>query len=71
MIEVTRVMDGVFVLRDRAGSCVDLVIGQHEALLFDTCTGVEDLYGAVRKLTDLPLRVLNSHGHFDHIGGNA
>ena len=71
MIEVTQVMDGVFVLTDRAGSCADLVIGQREALLFDTCTGVDDLYGAVRKLTDLPLRVLNSHGHFDHIGGNA
>ena len=71
MIETTQVMDGVFVLMDRAGSCSDLVIGKHEALLFDTCTGVDDLYGAVRKLTDLPLRVLNSHGHFDHIGGNA
>jgi len=71
MIEATRVMDGVFVLMDRAGSCADLVIGEREALLFDTCTGVDDLYAAVRELTDLPLRVINSHGHFDHTGGNA
>ena len=71
MIEYTQVMDGVFVLMDRAGSCADLVVGKREALLFDTCTGVDDLRGAVRKLTDLPLRVINSHGHFDHTGGNA
>ena len=71
MINCTRVMNRVWVLRDRAGCCANLVVGEREALLFDTCSGLDDLAAAVRQVTRLPLRVVNSHGHYDHIGGNA
>ncbi len=33
--------------------------------------GVDDMYTAVRSITELPHLVINSHGHFDHIGGDA
>ena len=48
----------------------DLLIGEHSALLWDTGYGLDDLYSLVRRITDLPLYVVNSHGHLDHTGGN-
>lgn len=68
--EVTCICDNVYVLTDRAGCCVNLVVGKEKALVFDTGLGTDDIHGLVRKMTGLPLVVINSHGHFDHIGGN-
>ena len=69
--EVTCICDNVYVLTDRAGCCVNLVVGKEKALVFDTGSGTDDIHGLVRKMTGLPLVVINSHGHFDHIGGNS
>ena len=69
--EVTCICDDVYVLTDRAGGCVNLVIGKEKALVFDTGSGTDDIHGLIRRITGLPLVVINSHGHFDHIGGNG
>lgn len=47
-----------------------LIIGSDSALLFDTGNGLDNIKTIVEQLTDKPIRVLNSHSHFDHIGGN-
>ena len=47
-----------------------LIVGAERALLFDTGLGIGDMKQAVSELTDLRLIVLNSHTHYDHIGGN-
>lgn len=70
MIRTTKITDQVYLLRDRADCCSNLVLGEERALVFDTGAGVDDLHRAVRELTRLPLLVINSHGHFDHICGN-
>ena len=49
---------------------MDLIVGSHHALLFDTGYGFGDLCGLVRGITDLPLYVVISHGHVDHACGN-
>jgi len=47
-----------------------LIIGAESAVLFDTGNGIGNIWSIVSQLTDKPVRVLNSHSHFDHIGGN-
>lgn len=55
---------------ENSGVHMDLLVGEHHALLFDTGYGFDDLYGFIRGITDLPLYVVNSHGHVDHAAGN-
>ncbi len=47
-----------------------LITGKEKAVLWDTGTGIGDIKQIVDQLTDLPLIVLNSHTHYDHVGGN-
>ena len=47
-----------------------LIIGEKRALLFDTGMGISDVRTVVSELTHLPVIVLNSHTHDDHVGGN-
>jgi glyoxylase-like metal-dependent hydrolase (beta-lactamase superfamily II) len=48
-----------------------LVVGSERAALIDTGMGVGDIRQVVRGITSLPVVVINSHAHWDHIGGNA
>jgi len=48
-----------------------LIVGTERALLFDTGLGIDSMSVAVGELTTLPVSVLNSHTHYDHVGGNA
>lgn len=47
-----------------------LILGKDRALLFDTGMGIGDLKALTQKLTHLPIIVLNSHTHNDHVGSN-
>src|SRR3954468_10845259 len=72
--EVYRVATGVFALvesRQFQETISYLIVGERGALLFDTGLGVVPIRPVVEELTSLPVRVLNSHTHYDHVGGNA
>ena len=45
-----------------------LIIGDKQAMLFDTGMGIGDLRNLTTELTKLPIVVLNSHTHNDHVG---
>ncbi|MGB8063792.1 MAG: MBL fold metallo-hydrolase [Candidatus Sulfotelmatobacter sp.] len=47
-----------------------LILGDKRAMLFDTGMGISDLKKVIAELTKLPVVVLNSHTHDDHVGDN-
>lgn len=71
--KVYAVAQGVFAIsepRQYEGVSSYLVIGSKRAVLFDSGLGVARIGEVVGRLTTLPVTVLNSHTHFDHVGGN-
>ena len=46
-----------------------LLIGIDKCLLIDTGLGVGNLLEVINRLTDLPVEVVVTHVHWDHIGG--
>lgn len=47
-----------------------LILGSKKALLFDTGMGVVPIKPVIDQLTSQEVIVINSHSHFDHVGGN-
>jgi glyoxylase-like metal-dependent hydrolase (beta-lactamase superfamily II) len=47
-----------------------LIVGNKQAVLFDTGMGIGDIHSLVSRLTSRPIVVVNSHTHNDHVGGN-
>ena len=56
----------------KTGLAVDayLVCGTTRAVLIDTLYYTSNLYDIVRELTSLPLDVILTHGHIDHVGAS-
>jgi len=46
-----------------------LAIGKEKAALIDTGYGLSSIKEYVESITKLPLTVILTHGHFDHVGG--
>lgn len=70
---ITEPEGGVFVIEEpfhdeRVKSF--LIVGEQRAILLDTGMGVADIRAVVDALTEVPIIVVNSHAHWDHIGGN-
>jgi len=71
--EVYKVASGTFAIYEPHQSeevISYLIAGQKQAVLFDTGMGIGDIKKIVSRLTSLPVVVLNSHTHDDHVGGN-
>lgn len=49
--------------------CCYLVEGQQRAAMLDCCIGIGNISRTVRELTELPVILLLTHGHVDHLGG--
>jgi len=46
-----------------------LVLGEDRGVLVDTGNGIGDLRALVEELTDLPVSVVLTHEHYDHVAG--
>ena len=61
---------GVWLMDEAHEATGYLVIGEKRACVIDTMNGYFNLYEEVRKITDKPVFVINTHGHGDHFLGN-
>jgi cyclase len=71
-IRTTRVRDNVYILAG-AGGNIGVSVGDDGVMLIDSeYAGLTDkLIAAVKSISDRPIRfVINTHWHFDHVGGN-
>jgi len=71
--EIYVAADGVFALYEPGHweeTIAYLILGDERAILFDTLMGIGNLQAVVEQLTDLPITVVNSHSHYDHVGDN-
>ena len=71
--DVRRVEPGLFAInqpKQAQEAIAYLVVGSTRALLFDSGIGLVPIKPVVDKLTSLPVIVINSHSHYDHVGGN-
>ncbi len=48
-----------------------LIIGTERDLLIDTGIGIGNIRSVVETMTHLPYDVVNTHHHYDHVGGNG
>lgn len=48
-----------------------LLLGDAEAVLIDTGQGIDNIKRVTDQLTNLPIRVLTTHVHYDHIGSHG
>jgi glyoxylase-like metal-dependent hydrolase (beta-lactamase superfamily II) len=67
---VQRLREGIYLVGEPMHVNSYLILGSERAVLLDTGMGISNIRAAVEKLTDLPVLVVNSHYHFDHVGGN-
>jgi glyoxylase-like metal-dependent hydrolase (beta-lactamase superfamily II) len=71
--EVYRIRPGVFAVYEphQLEEVISyLIVGNDKALLFDTGMGISNIQAVVAGLTKLPISVVNSHTHNDHVGDN-
>jgi Zn-dependent hydrolases, including glyoxylases len=71
---VNKIMDGVYHINEpiigALTICCTLILGNEKALVLDTGNGIGNLKETIKSITNLPLVVINSHGHIDHVSGN-
>lgn len=73
--EIVKIVDGIYQIKyfwlGMANVYMFLVVGTKKALLIDTGYSVTGALKYAKTVTDLPIEVVNTHAHFDHIGGNG
>lgn len=65
-----KINDHVWHIADGEIDNIYLIEGRDSALLIDTGIGAANLNAFVKKLTNLPVIVVNTHSHPDHSGSN-
>ena len=66
--KVRKIDDHTWQLEDPFYTYLYLIEGTERAVLFDTGNGFSGLREIILSLTDKPVSIILSHGHFDHTG---
>lgn len=67
---IMQICDHIWLMNDNNEATGYVVAGNKYAAAIDTMIGLVNVEAEARKLTNLPLICVNTHGHCDHIGGN-
>lgn len=71
--QVYKVKDGIYAIYEpyqyEEALCT-LMLGEEKAVLIDTGCGIGNIRDVVDEITDLPVMVVNTHAHNDHIAQN-
>lgn len=67
---IEEITPGAFKIYEQRNASMYLVCGTSRAVLVDTAYGLCDLKKLASEYTDLPVDVVNTHGHIDHVLGN-
>ena len=70
-IKVKQMNENIWLLDDNGAATGYLVVGEKRAAVIDTMNGLENVAAVCREITSLPITVINTHGHCDHIFGNV
>ena len=62
-IKITKMMDGVYEMKEFDSVTLWLIEGDDKCLLIDTGMGLTDLPATIAGITDKPVVVVNSHIH--------
>ncbi len=68
--EARQISRGVWSIAEPSHVNMWLIEGRERAVLLDTGLGIARVRPVVEELTGLPVSVVNTHYHFDHVGGN-
>ncbi len=68
--EIIPVNDHIWLLDDHHEATCYVVAGNTQAMVIDTSIGFCNIREIAESLTSLPLVLVNTHGHIDHVGGN-
>lgn len=69
-VKLIQINDHIWLMNDADEATGYIVVGNEKALVIDTMNGYEDVKAIAETITGLPLIVVNTHGHPDHIFGN-
>ena len=69
-IKVSQINDHIWLMNDNDEATGYLVTGNKRGLVIDTMNGYENVKAVAESLTELPLTLVNTHGHSDHVYGN-
>lgn len=69
-VKMKQINDHIWLMNDNNEATGYIVAGDREALIIDTMNGYENVREIAKTVTKLPLIVVNTHGHPDHIYGN-
>ncbi|WP_340113247.1 MBL fold metallo-hydrolase [Maribellus mangrovi] len=66
---IVEIAKNTYFINEFGMNAMYVLVGDKSALVIDTGTGFCDFKGIVESLTDLPYKVVLTHGHPDHAGG--
>lgn len=71
MYSQEKISEHIYRIIEQGDVCFYLVVGEKKACLLDTGWGTGNVRKLTESLTKLPVEVILTHGHCDHVGGSG